>query len=76
MDAQFGLLIAATLAASVAAGTMNRRAELSGLILAIAASASFAGPDLASGASIPEEWLIGRRPCFCSWVALAGLPDD
>ena len=51
--------VAATLAASVAAGTVNRRAELTGLILAIAASISFAGPDLVYGTVMPEELLIG-----------------
>jgi hypothetical protein len=70
-EASLGLLIAATLAASVAAGTVNRRAELTGLLLALGACAAFIGPELALGVSLPEEWLFGV-PILLSIIGLIG----
>jgi hypothetical protein len=59
LEAQFGLLVAATLSASVAAGTVNRRAPLAGLLISAGAAAGFMGPDLAAGTSLPDTWLVG-----------------
>jgi hypothetical protein len=65
------LLIAATLAAAVAAGTVNRRAEVAGLLLAAGASAGFLAPSLSQGAELPEEWLVGI-PTLLVMVGVAG----
>lgn len=58
-DSYLSLLITATLTASIVAGTVNRRAEATGLILAITAAGGFLGPDLAIGGALPDEWLFG-----------------
>lgn len=58
-DTHVSLLVIAMLVAGVVAGTVNRRAELTGLLLALAASIFFLGPDLLHMDSIPEEWLLG-----------------
>lgn len=59
IDALLGLLLAATLAASVVAGTVNRRAELTGFLLGFGAALVFVGLDIASGSNPPVDWLIG-----------------
>lgn len=53
------LLIVSTLAASIVAGTVNRRAEATGLLLALAGAIAFLAPDVLHGVRLPEEWLIG-----------------
>ena len=70
-DAYLSLLITATLAASIVAGTVNRRAEATGLILAIASAAGFLGPDLYRGNALPEEWLVGV-PTLMVLIAVVG----
>jgi hypothetical protein len=70
-DSYLSLLITATLAASVAAGTVNRRAEATGLLLAFASAAGFIGPDLYFGHPLPEEWLIGV-PTLTVLIAVVG----
>ena len=52
-------MITATLTSSIVAGTVNRRAEATGLLLAFAGAAGFLGPDLMRGGELPDEWLIG-----------------
>jgi len=68
-DSHLSLLITATLAASVVAGTVNRRAEATGLLLSIAGTAGFLGPDLWTGGGLPDEWLIGVP----TLIALVGV---
>lgn len=58
-DSHLSLLITATLTASIVAGTVNRRAEATGLLLALTAAGGFLGPDLSAGHAVPDEWLIG-----------------
>jgi hypothetical protein len=58
-DSRLSLLITATLMSSIVAGTVNRRAEATGLLLAFAGAAGFLGPDLMPGGELPDEWLIG-----------------
>jgi hypothetical protein len=58
-DSQLSLLITSIFAASIVAGTVNRRAEATGLLLAVAAAVGFLAPDLWSGGAIPDEWLFG-----------------
>lgn len=58
-DSQLSLLITAMFAASIVSGTVNRRAEATGLLLAVAASVGFLAPDLWSGGGMPDEWLFG-----------------
>jgi hypothetical protein len=68
-DSHLSLLITATLAASIVAGTVNRRAEATGLLLAAAAAGGFLGPDLWWGGELPDEWLIGVP----TTIALVGV---
>jgi hypothetical protein len=70
-DGHLSLLVLATLIASVVAGTVNRRAELTGLLLALATSAGFLVPDLVRGGELPEEWLIGV-PTLLTLVGVSG----
>ena len=70
-DTYLSLLITATLAASIVAGTVNRRAEATGLILAVASAGGFLGPDLYLGNSLPEEWLVGV-PTLMVLIAVVG----
>jgi hypothetical protein len=70
-DTYLSLLITATLAASIAAGTVNRRAEATGLILAVASAGGFLGPDLYWGNPLPEEWLVGV-PTLMVLIAVVG----
>ncbi len=72
-DGVMGLLIAATLAASVAAGTVNRRAELTGFLLGLAAAAGCIAIDFASGSVPPEDWLIGIPVLLAMVGAVGGL---
>jgi len=65
------LLIAATLAAAVVAGTVNRKAELTGLLLATAATAGFLAPEFIQRGDLPEEWLVGI-PTLMVMVGVAG----
>jgi hypothetical protein len=69
-DGHLSLLIVATLAASVAAGTVNRRAEATGLLLALAGAGGFLGSDLLRG-GLPDEWLFGV-PTLLALVAVVG----
>ena len=70
-DSYLSILIVATLGASVAAGTVNRRAEATGLILALASALGFLGPDLWRGSTLPEEWLVGI-PTLMVMIAVVG----
>lgn len=72
-DGLLVLLLAATLAASVTAGTVNRRAELGGFLLGLAAGLGFVGLDLAQGLQPPEEWLIGVPTLLAVAGAIGGL---
>jgi hypothetical protein len=58
-DAQICLIVVSTFAAAIAAGTVNRRAEVMGLLIGLSAAGSFFGPDLAASVIPHEEWLIG-----------------
>ena len=83
-DSHLSLLVTATLAASIVAGTVNRRAEATGLLLAIAGTAGFLGPDLWAGGGLPDEWLVGAPTlialigviggCF-AWELIASRPE-
>jgi hypothetical protein len=53
------LVVLATLAAAVLAGTVNRRAEVAGVLLGAGAAAGLIGVDLACGERPPEAWLVG-----------------
>jgi hypothetical protein len=63
------LLVASTLVAAVAAGTVNRRAEITGLFLAVGASFGFLG--LGQGEEVPEKWLVAV-PTLLVLVGVAG----
>ena len=65
------LLIAATLAAAVVAGTVNRKAEVAGFLLATGATAGFLTPEFVYGGQLPEEWLVGI-PTLMLMVGVAG----
>jgi hypothetical protein len=65
------LLVASTLVAAVAAGTVNRRAEVAGLLLAVGASFGFLAPTLSQGAEVPEKWLVSV-PTLLLLVGVAG----
>jgi hypothetical protein len=57
-----GLLVLVGLAAfgaAVVGGTVNRRAEVTGLLLGAGAAAGLVGPDLVRGGQPPDEWLVG-----------------
>jgi hypothetical protein len=69
-DGHLSLLVLATLIAAVVAGTVNRRAELTGFLLAGAGGAAFLAPDLAAG-GLPEEWVIGV-PTLLALVGVIG----
>lgn len=71
IDALIGLLLAATLAASVVAGTVNHRAELTGFLLGLATAGVLVGLDFAAGASPPVDWLVGV-PIVLSLVGIVG----
>jgi hypothetical protein len=58
-DSHLSLLITATLTASIVAGTVNRRAEATGLLLAVAGAAGFLAPDLVRGGGLADEWMVG-----------------
>jgi hypothetical protein len=70
-DTHISLLVVSMLVAGVVAGTVNRRAELTGLLLALAASVLFLGPDLLHTNLIPEEWLLGV-PTLLALVGVVG----
>jgi hypothetical protein len=69
-DGHLSLLIVSTLAASIAAGTVNRRAEATGLLLALAGAGGFLGSDVLRG-DLPDEWLFGV-PTLLALVAVVG----
>jgi hypothetical protein len=66
-----GLLVAATLAAAVVSGMLNRRAEFTGLILGVGAAGVLIGMDLAQGIEPPDDWLIGV-PALLGVVGMIG----
>jgi hypothetical protein len=70
-DSQLSLLIATTLAASIVAGTANRRAEGTGLLVAMVGTAAFLGPDLWEGGGLADEWLLGM-PTLIALVGVIG----
>jgi hypothetical protein len=70
-DSHLSLLVLATLTAAVVAGTVNRRAEATGFLLAVGGGAGFLGPDLVRGAEFPEEWVIGV-PTLLALVGVIG----
>lgn len=72
-DSQLSLLIAATLAATIVAGTANRRAEATGVVVAILGAAAFLGPDLWHGSRLPDEWLIGMPTSVALVGAIGGF---
>src|SRR5262245_29923126 len=65
------LLVISTLAASVVAGTVNRRAEVAGLVLSIAAVAGYLGPEILLGGDLLDEWLVGI-PILVVMVGITG----
>jgi MFS family permease len=65
------LILVSAFAATIAAGTVNRRAEVMGLIIGLSAAGSFVGPDLAAGVIPHEEWLIGV-PTLLMLVGVGG----
>jgi hypothetical protein len=71
-DSQLSLLITATLTASIVAGTVSRRAEVTGVLLAIAGAAGFLGADLLA-AGPPDEWLIGVPTLMVMIGAIGGF---
>src|SRR4051794_3123852 len=58
-DSHLSLLITATLTASIVAGTVNRRAEATGLLLSVAGAGGFLGPEWFRGGRLPDEWMVG-----------------
>ena len=69
----FGLLVAATLAAAVIAGTVNRWAELAGLVLGLGAAGVSIVLQTASGQLPPEEWHIGASILLAIVGVIGGL---
>jgi hypothetical protein len=72
-EAMLGLLVASTLAAAVVAGTVNRRAELAGIILGLAAAAGYVGVDAFSRSPPPLDWLVGVPILLVMVGAVGGL---
>jgi hypothetical protein len=68
-----GMLVAATLAASLVAGTVNRRAELTGFLVGMAAACGTVGVDVARGTPPPEEWLIGAPTLLILVGSIGGI---
>jgi hypothetical protein len=53
----FSLLVVATLVAAFVAGTVNRRAELTGILLALGAAGGYLGPEFANGSRPTDDWM-------------------
>ena len=70
-DSHLSLLVLATLTAAVLAGTVNRRAEVTGFLLAFGGGVAFLGPDLVRGGAFPDEWVIGA-PTLLALVGVIG----
>lgn len=70
-EGTIGLLVAATLAGSAVAGTVNRRAELAGFLLGLGAAGCCVVLDLAAGATLYADWLIGV-PALLALVGTVG----
>lgn len=58
-ETALSLIVLSTLAAALVAGTVNRRAEVTGVLLGAGAAAGLIGLDLMWGQRPPEEWLVG-----------------
>jgi hypothetical protein len=72
-EATIGLLVAATLAGSAAAGTVNRRAELTGFLLGLSGAGSYLVLDNATGVISPPEWLVGVPVLLALVGTIGGL---
>jgi hypothetical protein len=70
-DVLLGLLVAATLAAAVAAGMLNRRAEFSGMLLGLGAAAVTIAIEINNGIEPPSDWMIGV-PILLAVVGMIG----
>ena len=70
-DALLSLLLLATLGAAIVGGTVNRWAEVTGLLLGVGAAAGYLGPGLTRGERPSDEWLFGL-PTLLALVGLAG----
>src|SRR5262245_2871384 len=64
-------LAIAALGAAIIAGTANRRAEATGLLLALCAGAAFVGADEIRHAPVAETWLTGI-PVFLGLIGIVG----
>ena len=73
VEGSLGLLVAAILAGATAAGTINRRAEFTGLLLGLAAAAGFIGLETSQGRLPLEEWWIGVAVSLGLVGAVGGL---
>jgi hypothetical protein len=65
------LLVGATLVAAMVAGTVNRWAEVTGVVLGLGAAAGFLWPDFARGERPSDAWLVGLGS-FLGLIGLAG----
>lgn len=74
VEGSLGLLVAAILAGTTAAGTINRRAEFTGVLLGLAAAAGFIGLETSAGRlPLLEEWWIGLGVLLGMLGAVGGL---
>lgn len=69
----FGLLVAATLAAAVVAGTVNRWAELTGLVLGLTSAGAHIAQELMSESTPSVEWLVGVPTLLAIVGVIGGL---
>jgi len=70
-EGTFGLLVASTLAATVIAGTVNRRAELTGTILGLTTAGISVAMEASANALPSDEWLVGM-PILLAAVGIIG----
>jgi len=73
VEGSLGLLVAAILAGTTAAGTINRRAELTGVLLGLAAAGGFVGLETFEGRLPLEVWWIGVAVLLGMVGAVGGL---
>jgi len=73
IEGSLGLLVAAILTGATAAGTINRRAEVTGMLLGFLAAGGFMALETSEGRLPLEEWWIGVAASLAAIGVLGGL---